>query len=289
MTTELFDHIPVLAKEVLEGLALKPGGRVLDGTVGLGGHAKLMLVATSPNGELVGFDRDDRNLLVAKERCAEFGDRVAFIHDSFSSIGTRDIGTFDAMLFDLGFSSVHVDDASRGFSFMKDGPLDMRYDTRQELSAEGIVNTWTRDDLSTIFRRFGEDPRSAIIAKAIVDARRSMRIDTTYQLAEIVASVVPRTGKIHPATRIFQALRIVVNDELGEVERGLTAALAKLNPGGRCAVITFHSLEDRLVKNLFKTQAGLMHITKKPIIASDQEAKANSRSRSAKLRIVQKY
>lgn len=288
MTTESFDHIPVLAKEVLEGLALKPGSRVLDGTVGLGGHAKLMLAATAPNGELVGFDRDDRNLAVAKERCAEFGDRVSFIHDSFSSIGTRDIGTFDGMLFDLGFSSVHVDDASRGFSFMKDGPLDMRYDTRQELSAETIVNTWTRDDLSTIFRRFGEDPRSAIIAKAIVDARRSMRIDTTYQLAEIVASVVPRQGKIHPATRIFQALRIVVNDELGEVERGLTAALTKLNPGGRCAVITFHSLEDRLVKNLFKTQPGLVHITKKPIIASDEEAKTNPRSRSAKLRIVEK-
>ena len=288
MTTESFDHIPVLAKEVLEGLALKPGARVLDGTVGLGGHAKLMLAATEPNGELIGFDRDDRNLLVAKERCAEFGDRVSFVHDSFSSIGTRDIGTFDAMLFDLGFSSVHVDDASRGFSFMKDGPLDMRYDTRQELSAEGIVNKWTRDDLSTIFRRFGEDPRSAIIAKAIVDARRSMRIDTTYQLAEIVASVVPRTGKIHPATRIFQALRIVVNDELGEVERGLTAALAKLNSGGRCAVITFHSLEDRLVKTLFKAQPGLLHITKKPIIASEEEAKANPRSRSAKLRIVEK-
>lgn len=288
MTTETFDHIPVLAAEVLEGLALKPGNRVLDGTVGLGGHAKLMLAATSPNGELVGFDRDDRNLAVAKERCAEFGDRVTLIHDSFASIGSRDIGTFDGMLFDLGFSSVHVDDASRGFSFMKDGPLDMRYDTRQELSAEVIVNTWTREDLTSIIRRLGEDPRSAIIAKAIVDARRDMRIDTTYQLAEIVASVVPRQGKIHPATRTFQALRIVVNDELGEVERGLTAALAKLNAGGRCAVITFHSLEDRLVKTLFKTQPGLLHITKKPIIASEEEAKANPRSRSAKLRIVQK-
>lgn len=281
-------HIPVLAREVLEGLALKPGSRVLDGTVGLGGHAKLMLAATGPNGELVGFDRDDRNLIVAKERCAEFGDRVTLIHDSFSSIESRDIGTFDAMLFDLGFSSVHVDDASRGFSFMKDGPLDMRYDTRQELSAEVIVNTWTRDDLTTILRRFGEEPRSAIIAKAIVDARREMRIDTTYQLAEIVASVVHRTGKIHPATKTFQALRIVVNDELGEVERGLTAALAKLNSGGRCAVITFHSLEDRAVKILFKTQAGLKPITKKPIVATQTEMIENPRSRSAKLRIVEK-
>ncbi len=281
-------HIPVLAREVLDGLALKPGSRVLDGTIGLGGHAKLMLAVTSPDGELVGFDRDDRNLAVASERCAEFGDRVTFIHDSFGSIRTRDFGTFDGMLFDLGFSSVHVDDASRGFSFMKDGPLDMRYDTRQELSAETIVNTWSFDDLVTILRRFGEEPRSAIIAKAIVDARRQMRIDTTYQLAEIVASVVHRTGKIHPATKTFQALRIVVNDELGEVERGLLAAIAALKSGGRCAVITFHSLEDRLVKNLFKTQVGLKPITKKPIIATEAEMKENPRSRSAKLRIVEK-
>ncbi len=288
MISETFDHIPVLAQEVLDGLALKPGSRVLDGTVGLGGHAKLMLAATSPNGELVAFDRDDRNLIVAKERCAEFGDRVTCIHDSFASIGTRDIGTFDGMLFDLGFSSVHVDDASRGFSFMKDGPLDMRYDTRQELSAAVIVNTWTREDLTLILRRLGEEPRSAIIAKAIVDARREMHIETTYQLAEIVASVVHRSGKIHPATKTFQALRIVVNDELGEVERGLLAAIGKLNPGGRCAVITFHSLEDRLVKTLFKTQPGLKAITKKPIIASEKEMKENSRSRSAKLRIVEK-
>ncbi len=278
----------MLADEVLNGLALKPGSRVLDGTVGLGGHAMLILAATSPNGELVAFDRDERNLAVAQERCAEFGDRATFIHDSFASIGTRDIGTFDAMLFDLGFSSVHVDDASRGFSFMKDGPLDMRYDVRQELSAEVVVNTWTREDLTTIFRRFGEEPRSAIIAKAIVDARREMRIDTTYQLAEIVASVVHRSGKIHPATKVFQALRIVVNDELGEVERGLAAALAALNPGGRCAVITFHSLEDRLVKTLFKTRTDLMAITKKPIVATEKEIAENPRSRSAKLRIVQK-
>ena len=278
----------MLADEVLNGLALKPGSRVLDGTVGLGGHAMLILAATSPNGELVAFDRDERNLVVAQERCAEFGNRATCIHDSFASIGTRDIGTFDAMVFDLGFSSVHVDDASRGFSFMKDGPLDMRYDVRQELSAEVVVNTWTREDLTTIFRRFGEEPRSAIIAKAIVDARREMRIDTTYQLAEIVASVVHRSGKIHPATKVFQALRIVVNDELGEVERGLAAALAALNPGGRCAVITFHSLEDRLVKTLFKTRTDLMAITKKPIVATEKEIAENPRSRSAKLRIVQK-
>jgi len=308
-------HIPVLVNEVLRALVERPEQQVassrgagsdaparsqgrkpeerlfIDGTVGQGGHAEQLLAAL-PGCRLLGFDRDPVNLSIAKKRLERFSDRAVLVHDRYANAprhahahGFTDV---DGILLDLGFSSAHVDEAERGFSFMQEGPLDMRYDTRQELSAEGIVNKWTREDLSTIFRRFGEDPRSAIIAKAIVDARRSMRIDTTYQLAEIVASVVPRQGKIHPATRIFQALRIVVNDELGEVERGLTAALEKLNSGGRCAVITFHSLEDRLVKNLFKTQQGLLHITKKPIIASEEEAKANPRSRSAKLRIAEK-
>ncbi|MFI3158077.1 MAG: 16S rRNA (cytosine(1402)-N(4))-methyltransferase RsmH [Methylococcaceae bacterium] len=281
-------HIPVLANEVLTGLNLRAGMRVLDGTVGLGGHAKLMLEATSPNGELVAFDRDDRNLSVAKEFCAASGDRAMFIHDSFGSLGAHDVGMFDGMLFDLGFSSVHVDDADRGFSFMNNGPLDMRYDTRQELNAATIVNTWVFEDLSTIFRRFGEDPRARIIAKAIVDARKEMKITETGQLAAIIASVVPRQGKTHPATKVFQALRIVVNDELGEVERGLTVALSKLNPGGRCAVLTFHSLEDRVVKTLFKNAVGFSLVTKRPIVATEEEMKFNPRSRSAKLRIIQK-
>lgn len=281
-------HIPVLANEVLTSLNLQAGMRVLDGTVGLGGHAKLMLEATSPNGELVAFDRDDRNLSVAKEVCADFGDRVMFIHDSFGNLEAHDIGMFDAMLFDLGFSSVHVDDADRGFSFMNNGPLDMRYDTRQELTAATIVNTWGFEDLSTIFRRFGEDPRARIIAKAIVDARREMKITETGQLAAIIASVVPRQGKTHPATKVFQALRIVVNDELGEVERGLAAALSKLNPGGRCAVLTFHSLEDRVIKTLFKHAVGFSLVTKRPIVATAEEMKENPRSRSAKLRVIQK-
>lgn len=281
-------HIPVLANEVLTGLSLQAGMRVLDGTVGLGGHAELMLEATSPNGELVAFDRDDRNLSVAKEFCAAFGDRVTFIHDSFGNLGAHDVGMFDGMLFDLGFSSVHVDDADRGFSFMNNGPLDMRYDTRQELTAATIVNTWVFEDLSTIFRRFGEDPRARIIAKAIVDARKEMKITETGQLAAIIASVVPRQGKTHPATKVFQALRIVVNDELGEVERGLTVALSKLDSGGRCAVLTFHSLEDRVVKTLFKNAVGFSLVTKRPIVATEEEMKNNPRSRSAKLRIIQK-
>ncbi|MEK9155539.1 MAG: 16S rRNA (cytosine(1402)-N(4))-methyltransferase RsmH [Patescibacteria group bacterium] len=284
----LIGHIPVLAKEVLEGLALRPGARVLDGTVGLGGHAILMLDATSPNGELIAFDRDERNLTTATAQCTKFDGRVTFIHDSFGNIASHDVGMFDAALLDLGFSSVHVDDATRGFSFMHDGPLDMRYDTRQELTAGMIVNTWTRDDMTTILRRFGEDPRAPIIAKAIVDARRHMQIEITKQLADIVSSVVPRTGKTHPATKTFQALRIVVNDELGEVERGLGAIVDRLKPGGRVAVLTFHSLEDRAVKVFFKQRDGVRSLTKKPIVASREEVQQNPRSRSAKLRIVEK-
>lgn len=281
-------HIPVLAKEVLEGLAIKPGARILDGTVGLGGHALMMLDLAKPNGTLTAFDRDGRNLAAAKAHCAEFGSRATFIHDSFGNLATYGIGPFDAALLDLGFSSVHVDDATRGFSFMKDGPLDMRYDVRQDLTAEGIVNGWSKDDLATIFRRYGEEPRSPLIAKAIFDARREHRIETTAQLAAVVENVVRRTGKTHPATKIFQALRIVVNDELGEVERGLAAITDSLAPGGRFAVITFHSLEDRLVKVFFKERTDVTHITKKPIVAAREETRSNPRSRSAKLRIVEK-
>lgn len=281
-------HIPVLAKEVLEGLLLHSGSRVIDGTVGLGGHAALILSATSPDGELIAFDRDDRNLIAARENLSAFEHRVRFIHDSFGNVALHGIGTFDAALIDLGFSSVHVDDASRGFSFMNDGPLDMRYDVRQDLSAEEIVNSWSRDDLATIFRRYGEEVRAPIVAKAIFDARRISRITTTGELAAVVTSVIPRTGKTHPATKVFQALRIVVNDELGEIEKGLVGIVDVLRPGGRFAIITFHSLEDRLVKVWCKEREDIRSVTKRPIIASLEEQRLNPRSRSAKLRIVEK-
>ena len=282
------NHIPVLAKEVIEHLALKPGGRVLDGTVGLGGHAAMMLHATSPDGTLVGFDRDARNLAVARENLSLFGNRVELINDSFGNLAEHAVHAFDAELFDLGFSSVHVDDASRGFSFQHDGPLDMRYDTRQELTAEEVVNSFSRDELAAIFRRYGEEPMAPKVAKAIFEARREQRITTTLQLADIISAVIPRRGKMHPATRVFQALRIVVNDELGEVERGLASAVSALRPGGRIGVISFHSLEDRLVKNFFRERSDVTIITKKPLVAAREEAKANPRSRSAKLRIAEK-
>lgn len=282
------NHTPVLATEVIEGLGLKPGDRVLDGTVGLGGHASLCLEATSPNGTLVGFDRDARNLAMAAEQLKRFGDRVTLIRDSFGNIGAHDVGACDAALFDLGFSSVHVDDAARGFSFQHEGPLDMRYDTTQALTAEAIVNGWSRDDLAAILRRYGEEPRAQQIAKAIFDARRAERITTTTQLADVISTVVPRFGKAHPATKTFQALRIVVNDEFGEIERGLEAAIAALKPGGRIAVITFHSLEDRLVKLILKQHRLLRPITKKPIVPTREEVLKNRRARSAKLRLAEK-
>jgi 16S rRNA (cytosine1402-N4)-methyltransferase len=280
-------HVPVLATEVIAGLALKPGMTVIDGTLGLGGHAALILEATSPDGQLIGIDRDDRNLQVAKQNLATYGDRVRYVHSSFSAMDTLDV-VADGVLLDLGFSSVHVDAAERGFSFQNDGPLDMRYDTRGELTAEAIVNSWSIDDLAALLRQLGEESQARKIANAIFAARRAKRITSTVQLADVISAVVPRRGKTHPATKTFQALRLAVNDELGEVERGLKAAEAVLRPGGILAVITFHSLEDRLVKHWLKDSETFEVLSKKPIVPGRTEILDNPRSRSAKLRLAQK-
>lgn len=280
-------HIPVLAREVLQGLALTPGATVLDGTLGLGGHAGLILAATAPNGTLVGFDRDARNLEEAGKRVSGLAGKVVLVNDSFANVAQHDVPPLDGALLDLGFSSVHVDDATRGFSFMHDGPLDMRYDTRQELTAATIVNGWTRDDLATVFRLYGEDPYAHIVAKAITEARKKEKFTTTGQLASLILSLAGgKRGKVHPATRVFQALRIAVNDELGELARGLDAITTKLKPGGRFAVITFHSLEDRIVKQFFRDDPRLDVLTKKPIEATRTETIENPRARSAKLRVA---
>lgn len=280
-------HIPVLAAEVIEGLQLQPGQTIVDGTLGLGGHTALILERLGPSGSVIGIDRDARNLELAKARLAEFGDRVRYVHSSFSAMDTLNVQA-DGILLDLGFSSVHVDDASRGFSFQNDGPLDMRYDTNGELTAEIIVNGWSKDDLANLLRRLGEEPAAHRIAKAIFDTRRAQRITTTAQLAEIIGAVVPRRGKAHPATKTFQALRLAVNDELGEVEKGLVAAAKVLKPGGRLAVITFHSLEDRLVKHWLKASNDFEVMGKKPIVPGRPEILTNPRARSAKLRLAQK-
>lgn len=280
-------HIPVLASEVMEQLALTPGMTVVDGTCGLGGHTKLFAEAVGETGRVFAFDKDDRNLSVARERLIAYGDRVQFIHDSYAQVGDY-VKDVHAILFDLGYSSAHVDDPGRGFSFQADGPLDMRYDVRGSVTAADIVNGWSRDDLTDLFRRYGEESRAPQVAKAIFDARREMRITRTLQLASVVLSVVPRTGKIHPATRVFQALRIAVNDEFGAVEQGIAAAIKVLAPGGKLAILSFHSLEDRIVKHAFLKSTQTKVLTKKPIVATHQEQKDNPRSRSAKLRVVMK-
>ncbi len=282
------EHIPVMVKEVLEGLQLKAGMTIIDATVGLGGHAKLILDGVGETGTLIAFDRDDRNLTLAKNRLKNSKGTKVFIRDSYANMGGYDLGSVDGILYDLGFSSVHVDDASRGFSFQKDGPLDMRYDITQELTAEKVVNGWSKEDLVTLFRRYAEESLAPQVVNAIFNARRKSRIVTTVQLADIISSVIRRKGRQHPATKIFQAIRIVVNDELGEVERGIQAGINQLKPGGSMVIITFHSQEDRLVKNLLKEAEELEIVTKKPLQPKYDEVRKNPRARSAKVRIAKK-
>ena len=267
---------------------LHPGARVIDATLGLGGHAMMILKQIGTNGQLTGFDRDAQNLDLARQQLATYEAQITFINDSFGNMSAHDLQPVDAILFDLGFSSVHVDDASRGFSFLREGPLDMRYDKAQELTAETIVNGWSKDELAELFRVFGEEPRAREIAAAICKGRKKQRIVTTTQFADLVEMVVKRRGRIHPATRVFQALRIVTNDEFGEIKKGLTSAVNLLKPGGRLVVITFHSLEDRIVKQFLKESEGLAVLTKKAIKPTHNEIQSNPRSRSALVRIAEK-
>lgn len=279
-------HQPVLLEEVLHHLHPKPGGVYLDATIGAGGHAEAILDKLGESGRLYGFDRDARNLAIAKERLQGYGERAVFVCDSFAHIGEHDLPPLDGALFDLGFSSMHVDEAERGFSFMHDGPLDMRYDQSGALTAEVIVNEWTRDEIADLIFTYGEETMSRQIAEAIQKARKKVRITTTTQLAEIVSEVVKRRGKAHPATKTFQALRIAVNDEFGQIAPGLSAVTERLKEGGVLAVITFHSLEDRLVKQWMKGQGNLTMNPRKVIKPTWQEQKTNRRARSAKLRIA---
>jgi 16S rRNA (cytosine1402-N4)-methyltransferase len=290
----MFNHCPVLLKEIVELLNPQPNDQIIDGTVGLGGHAKALLEKSGPNGRLLALDRDSRQIPLAQKNLAAFGDRVTFINDSYANLKRRayDQG-FDsptAVLLDLGFSSVHVDDATRGFSFQTEGPLDMRYDPAGQLTAAEIINHWSESELAKIFLVYGEEKRARKIAAAIVEARKQKEFVTTLELAEFIETIIPRHGKIHPATKVFQALRIVVNDELGELEKALPEIVKILKPGGRLAIITFHSLEDSIVKKFFKKldKKQIKIINKHVIVPTQEERWVNPRSRSAKLRVVEK-
>lgn len=284
--TEEFVHLSVLSREVVEGLAVRPGGRYLDATVGGGGHSRLILEA-APGVQLVAIDRDRLALEAAQSRLAEYGDAVTFWQGNFAEYQPQEV-RFDGIVADLGVSSAQLDRPERGFSFRYEAPLDMRMDERQELSAEEIVNHWDEVALADIFYRYGEERFSRRIARRIVERRP---LETTTQLASAVASSVPgkyRNGKIHPATRVFQALRIAVNEELAALETFLEKAPLWLHPGGRLGIISFHSLEDRLVKHRMRDSPLLKVLTKKPITPGEAEIAHNLRSRSAKLRVFER-
>jgi 16S rRNA (cytosine1402-N4)-methyltransferase len=306
-----FIHNPVMVEEVLAALGPKPGGKFADGTLGSGGHAAAMLRASAPTGWLFGCDRDGDALDAARARlAAEFAGRFELRRGNFAELPDWvPAGSCDGVLLDLGVSSPQLDRAERGFSFQQDGPLDMRMDARQALTAAELVNSASADELAKIFWDYGDEPDSRRVARAIERDRQVRRFETTRQLAELMERIAPRHGrKAHPATRVFQALRIAVNDEIGSLRRGLAGAVRLLKPGGRLAVITFHSLEDRVVKEFGREQARdyvvpgevdvpelrqprtpvVRLVTRKAICASDAEVAANPRARSAQLRVMEK-
>jgi 16S rRNA (cytosine1402-N4)-methyltransferase len=309
-------HVPVLYQSVLAALAPRPGGRTIDGTVGAGGHAAGLLEASGPDGRLLGLDRDPQALAVARARLAPYGGRVTLVHGTYLDIpaAARAHGFegADAVLLDLGLSSLQLADPARGFTFQAEGPLDMRFDPTADIAtAADIVNNWPVEALADLLYRYGEERQSRAIARAIAAARP---LRTTGELARVVAAAAGGrrarraggAGRVHPATRTFQALRIAVNDELGAVAAVLPLALDVLAPGGRLAVITFHSLEDRIVKTFLRREsrdclcppeqpvcicghrATVRDLSRKPLTAGEAEIAANPRSRSAKLRVAQK-
>lgn len=284
-------HIPVLLEEAIQLLAPVDGGIYIDGTLGLGGHTEKILQSCSPSGRVIGFEWDVNALELAVKRLTPFGQRFSAQHRSYSEImdGLTEMGIqrVDGLLLDLGVSSLQFDNETRGFSFQADGPLDMRMDRRQQPSAEKIINTFSKEDLADIFYYFGEERQARRIAAHIVEQRKKDQITTTVQLAHIISGAVPKKfhpRKIHVATKVFQALRIAVNKELDNLTIILDSITKILKPGGRVCIITFHSLEDRLVKWKFKDNPLLDILTKKPVTPSDEEIKRNPRARSAKLR-----
>lgn len=292
------DHVPVLLTEALSYLNLQPNATVVDATLGQGGHAAAILRAIAPRGRLIGIDHDLDAVKRARENLAADADRLTIIHDSFrhlsSILNAQGIHAVHGILADLGLSSGQLGDSARGFSFQTDGPLDMRFDpSRQTLTAAEIVNTWPADKLFSILRDYGQEPAARALAARLVLERRKQNFKTTRQLALAVERITrgKRRGGIHPATRTFQALRLAVNDELGALKDFLPQALDSLKPGGRLVTISFHSGEDRIIKETFRAwdKAGRAHILTKHIIPpSRAEALANPRSRSAKLRAIER-
>lgn len=277
-------HVPVLMREVLDVFADKKLSVFFDGTLGAGGHAKAILEAHPEIERYIGCDRDPRAHELAAKALEPWREKVEFVRGSYADEVGKVKGCIDGFLIDIGVSSMQLDERERGFSFMGDAPLDMRMDPEGDLTAEIIVNRYSEKELARIFHEYGEERRSRPVAKAIVEARRKRRIRTTSELVEIIKPVATK-GKLHFATLVFQALRIVVNDELGQLERGIGAAIKKLCSGGRIAVISFHSLEDRIVKNQLRDAKEFLKVlTKKPIGPSEQEMRTNPRSRSSKLR-----
>lgn len=300
-------HKPVLYQEILHYLKPVAGGLYVDGTLGAGGHAEGILRASDPDGKLLGLDLDPFAIEIAKERLKQFGHRVHIAQASYTSIKPQldELGWqfVDGILLDLGISSMQVDTPGRGFSFRFDEKLDMRFSPQAEISAWDLVNELSEKELADVLYKFGEERRSRRIARLIVESRP---VDTTIQLAGLVKKIVPAKPGHHPATRTFQALRIAVNQEFESIQSVLPLALSVLNKGGRLAVISFHSLEDRIVKNFFRKESKdcicpseqiicncnhkvVIEIkTRKPVMASDTEIKANPRSRSARLRVAEK-
>ena len=307
-----FHHVSVLLDECLEGLNIKPDGTYVDGTLGGAGHSS-QIAKRLTTGHHIGIDRDPVALKAAGERLAPFGDKVTLVHSNFCEIKQvledLEIEGVDGILLDLGVSSPQLDDGSRGFSYMADAPLDLRMNSEDTMSAYDVVNTWSQDELKRILYDYGEERYAPRIAAAICTRRAEKPIETTLELVDVIRSAMPAQAlreKQHPAKRSFQAIRIAVNDELGSVEKVMRDAIPCLNKGGRLAVITFHSLEDRIVKNAMADAAKgctcppnfpvcvcgkkpkVKLITRKPIVSGDEELERNPRARSAKLRICEK-
>lgn len=307
-----YTHQPVLLTECIEGLAIRPDGIYVDGTLGRAGHSR-EIAKRLTTGRLLCIDRDQAAIDAAEERLAPWRDRVTLIHSNFDRLGDilreEGITGVDGMLFDLGVSSPQLDDPARGFSYMHDAPLDMRMDASAPLTAREVVNGWSYEELRRILFDFGEERYAPAIAKAICRRREEKPIETTVELVEVIKSAMPPAAlreKQHPAKRSFQAIRIAVNDELNSVAKVMEDAIPLLNPGGRLAVITFHSLEDRIVKNAMASAAKgctcppsfpvcvcgkkpqVKIITRKPIVSGEEELERNPRARSAKLRICEK-